>query len=83
MYQRSFLGAKKKPIVYVALNISPYFKGSNQGSAFYKQVVTELEITELPVLWTGLTAEQQRMIDRALKQQIEKKITEVIAQLGI
>ncbi|WP_428034087.1 hypothetical protein [Amphritea sp.] len=83
VFQRSFLGMKKKPIVYVALNMGPYFKGSKQGDAFYKQGVTELEITDLPAQWAELTTDQQRMIDKALKQQIETTITELIAQLGI
>jgi len=81
--QRSFLGIKGKPIIYVALNMRPELHGRVTGSAYYNQSTTELTFDTLPEKWSGLSESQKKEITEKLNENIEKAITELLGEVGI
>lgn len=81
--QRSFLGKKASPVVYVALNISPYLHGESKGSAFYLQKAERLSFDDLAENWDDLPAQKKEEIIISLNSMIEKTITELLNEVGI
>ena len=81
--QRSFLGKKASPVVYVALNISPYLHGESKGSAFYLQKAERLSFDDLTGNWDDLSTQKKEEIIIRLNSMIEKTITELLSKVGI
>jgi hypothetical protein len=81
--QRSFLGKKASPVVYVALNISPYLHGESKGNAFYLQNLEQLTFDDLAESWDSLPTDKKEEIITTLNTKIESTINELLNNVGI
>lgn len=86
-YERSFMGTKRGPHAYIAVNLVPYISSNGKlkpiGGTYYDEGYEDLPIEDMVATWGEVSEEQKTELVDKLNTVIERSLSRLLPKLGL